>query len=62
MSLHVIREMERKRGGDGERKQTSRSTTITIQQQDRKDKRKTGWREMRGGGEEGGDDEVEGER
>lgn len=50
MSLQVIREMERKRGGDGERQQTSRSTTITTQQQDGKDKRKTGWRETGGGG------------
>lgn len=41
--------MERKRGGDGERQQTSRSTTITTQQQDGKDKRKTGWRETGGG-------------
>ena len=42
--------MERKRGGDGERQQTSRSTTTTIQQQDGKDKRKAGWRETGGGG------------
>lgn len=39
LSLHVIREMERKRGEEGERTKTSRSTTMRNQQQDGKDKR-----------------------
>lgn len=39
LSLHVIREMERKRGEEGERTKTSRSTTLRNQQRDGKDKR-----------------------
>lgn len=39
LSLHVIRAMERKRGEEGERKKTSRSTTMRNQQRVGRDTR-----------------------